>query len=99
MIKRLHSLDSTRPVTVGLNVEIARSAIPANPQPAAREKKSGEGMNLSALLTGGGLDSQKWNEMMHAMGINRNNPVLTPEMEAVLSEVVDPLDIAGYNYG
>lgn len=99
LIKAVKENDPTRAVTVGLNVEIAKSAHPAETPKKERSSQGGGGMNMSTMLTGGGLDSQKWNEMMHMMGISRNNPVLTPEMEEALSSVVDPLDIVGYNYG
>lgn len=96
IVDQFRRLDSSRATTVGLNAEIAQSAIPRKREADDRQRAGG---GLASLLTGGGMDSQKWNEMMLAMGKSRNQNKLTPEMEKELDKVLDLVDIAGYNYG
>lgn len=95
-IDLIHSMDSTRPVTCGVNLMILRRAAKGN-----GIYKDGE-MNIAAS----GEKEEKsqnaslaFNIMASFIGTGMNKGGNSKKVDTIASPFVDSLDIAGYNYG
>lgn len=92
MVEILHSLDSTRPVTGGMNLMIMSGAAKGNDL-----YKDGE----NPAENQGGLNSMNstmFNMMMSIVGPSMSKAANGKGVDKVCSPVLDALDIAGYNY-
>lgn len=94
----IHSLDSTRPVTCGLNLMILSRA------------SKGQGIYQDGeQKTGGGKQAEEdgkvknaslaFNIMASFVGSGMNKGGNSPKVDALATPMIDALDIAGYNYG
>ena len=93
IIDKLHVLDSTRPVTCGVNLMIlSRSA-------SGQGVYDGEGGGGSSFQTQG-MTSQAYNNLIAMVGASMTGKSLArPQVDTVTTPILDALDIAGYNYG
>lgn len=92
IVNYLHSVDSTRLVTCGINIMILYgSTIP-------REQIM-KNVAATAATLEGDMDSQNFNKMAAAAEILINRAVVSHAADSVVSETMDQLDVAGYNYG
>lgn len=98
-INLIHSMDSTRPVTCGVNLMILGRAAKGN-----GIYKDGE-MNTAASGQEGKKKEKSqnaslaFNIMASFIGTGMNKGGNSKKVDAVASPFVDSLDIAGYNYG
>lgn len=97
-IDLIHRLDSSRPVTCGVNLMILGRAAKGNgiyqdgeSNTAADGKKKKKEENQNASLA--------FNIMASFIGTGMNKGGNSKKVDAVASPFVDSLDIAGYNYG
>lgn len=96
MVELIHSMDTTRPVTCGLNLMIISRAAKGQgiykdgeQNTAASGKKQKEGGNASLAF----------NMMASFIGTGMNKGGNSPKVDALATPIIDALDIAGYNYG
>lgn len=89
LVEAMKALDSTRPVTAGINIMLLMMA----------------SMGIDLLSGGGGqqpdpatLSSTDFNEMIAQSGAQMAMAAATPQADQVSTPVFDLLDIAGYNY-
>ncbi len=82
LVSILHHLDSTRPVTAGINLVIL----------------AGSARGDSYHPEEGLMDSTKFNEIAAGVGSGMNHGADDAESDRITSPVLDALDIAGYNY-
>ncbi len=95
MVKYLHSLDATRPVTGGINLMILTNAVKSRkPTDEKKEEKPSENINQSS----GGMNSTLFNLLTSFLGSRVNKSANSPKADAATSPCLDTLDIAGYNY-
>lgn len=89
IVNRLHDLDSSRPVTAGINLLIAYIASQGQAKPSAsgRTKKNRK------------ISSERYNVMMASMGEAMMDGVRKEEVDSTTKAEFVTLDIAGYNYG
>lgn len=96
-IDLIHSMDSTRPVTCGVNLMILGRAAKGqgiyqdgemNTEAAGKKKKT-ETQNASLAF----------NIIASFVGTGMNKGGNSPKVDAVASPIIAALDIAGYNYG
>ncbi len=95
MVEYLHSLDSDRAVTAGLNLTIIANAA------KGEQLYDGEGgMNAgeSNATEMPKMDSAMFNQLAQQIGIGMNHAADSDEADAAVSPAVELLDIAGYNY-
>lgn len=96
-IELIHSLDTTRPVTCGLNLMIIGRA--AKGQGIYQD---GE-MNTEATSKKENADTQNaslmFNMIASFVGTGMNKGGNSPKVDALATPIIDALDIAGYNYG
>ena len=96
-IELIHSLDTTRPVTCGLNLMIIGRA--AKGQGIYQD---GE-MNTEATSKKENADTQNaslmFNMIAFFVGTGMNKGGNSPKVDALATPIIDALDIAGYNYG
>ena len=97
-IDLVHSLDSSRPVTCGVNLMILGRAAKGQGiykdgelTTVKEDKKPKKETNQNASLM--------FNIMASFVGSGMNNGGNSPKVDAIASPFVDSLDIAGYNYG
>ncbi len=93
MVTLLHSLDSTRPVTAGMNLMILSRSAKGN----AIYKEDG-GRDESSEKKAQGMNSTMFNIVASMVGTSMNMGANSKKADAVASPVLDALDIAGYNY-
>ncbi len=87
-----HAMDSTRPVTCGMNLSIITAAT--------------MGINIVNVSEDGAqkqeapplMDSTAFNEMAATIGDRMENNTASDMVDAAAAPVLDVLDIAGYNY-
>ena len=92
IIDELHRLDSSRPVTGGINLMILASA--------AAGKDIFAGDSPFEGMGGGEMNSTVYNLIVSMVGDGMSGPMLlAPGVDQVTSPILDALDIAGYNYG
>lgn len=96
MVALIHSMDTTRPVTCGLNLMIIGRAAKGQgiykdgeQNTAASGKKQKEGGNASLAF----------NIMASFIGTGMNKGGNSPKVDALATPIINALDIAGYNYG
>lgn len=107
IVALVHSLDNTRPVTCGVNLDIlsgaAKKAKEATAQGKDEQVAATENMQklIAALLTpiSGAKSSIEFNETNAQNGFKSNENLKTDEVDSLVSPFLDILDIAGYNYG
>ena len=95
MVEYLHSLDSDRAVTAGLNLTIIANAA------KGEQLYDGEGgMNAgeSNATEMPKMDSAMFNQLAQQIGIGMNHAADSDEADAAVTPAVELLDIAGYNY-
>lgn len=88
IVRQLHALDASRPVTAGINMAIIYM--------------NTLGISLSGAAAKQGekkMTSEQYNAMMANAGERLMKAVLNPKVDSVTSPVFAELDIAGYNYG
>lgn len=88
MVQRLHSLDSSRPVTAGINLPIIYLNTLGISLIDTFSKRSDQKMT-----------SEQYNAMIATSGEKLLKAVLDPKVDSTATPVLDVLDIAGYNYG
>ena len=94
MVDLFHSLDPTRPVTGGMNLMIIKNAARGN----AVYKEEG-GLSDSQSPDMSGMNSTMFNMIASATGSSMNKSANGKKADALVSPVLDLLDICGYNYG
>jgi hypothetical protein len=93
IVGQLHRLDPTRPVTAGVNLTILGSA--AMNRGKAKKGNANQAAMISALSN---MDSQKFNQMMAAIGSKMSEGTTSALIDSLTSPMLSELDIAGYNY-
>lgn len=107
IIDLVHSLDGTRPITCGVNLDILSSAAKKARDAAGAgkdvEAASAEDMQklISALLLpiDGKKSSIQFNEANAQNGFRSSEHLRSDEVDSLVSPFISLLDIAGYNYG
>ena len=94
MVNLFHALDPTRPVTGGMNLMIIKNAAKGN----AVYKEDG-GLSDSQSPDLSGMNSTMFNMIASATGSSMNQSANGKKADALVSPVLDLLDICGYNYG
>ena len=96
MVKLIHSMDSSRPVTCGLNLMIISRAAKGQ-----GIYKDGEQSNAASgkEKKEGGNASLAFNIMASFVGSGMNKGGNSPKVDAIVTPIINALDIAGYNYG
>lgn len=96
MVDLIHEMDATRPVTCGLNLMIINRAAKGQgiykdgeQNTAASGKKQKEGGNASLAF----------NIIASFIGTGMNKGANSSKADAVVTPIINTLDIAGYNYG
>ena len=92
LIAALHELDSTRPVTGGINLMILVQA--AKGKGIYKEDGSGTSTGSGTQVT----SSMLFNMMTAAVGSSMNKAANSAKADQVTTPILDALDIAGYNY-
>lgn len=99
-IDLIHSLDSTRPVTCGLNLMILSRAakgqgiyqnVDKNQEEIKKANKASDANPQNASLM--------FNIMVSFVGTGMNKGGNSPKVDALATPIINALDIAGYNYG
>lgn len=99
-IDLIHSLDSTRAVTCGLNLMIMSRAakgqgiyqdVDKNQEDIKKANKASDTNPQNASLM--------FNIMVSFVGTGMNKGGNSPKVDALATPIIDALDIAGYNYG
>lgn len=110
-IDLIHSMDSTRPVTCGVNLMILGRAAKGNGiyqdgemNTAAGGGKDNKGKGSKGKEKKKGKDGEQnaslaFNIMASFIGTGMNKGGNSKKVDAIASPFVDSLDIAGYNYG
>ncbi len=99
MIDRLHELDSSRPVTCGVNLSILSDAYKNTGGSERSESTVALLMEQLMKPMGPGVSSLQFNEA-NAQNNSAGNDALKTELtDSRVSPFLDMLDIAGYNYG
>ena len=96
-IELIHNLDSTRPVTCGLNLMVMSRAAKGQGIYQDGEQKQGKVEQKSDDKVKNG--SLAFNIMASFIGPGMNKGGNSPKVDAIASPIIDALDIAGYNYG
>lgn len=93
MVERLHTLDTSRPVTCGMNliIQMMNAAMGMN---MTRSDDSAGSATKQKKMT-----SEEYNAMAQSSGRRMMQGVLRPQIDSICSPGLDLLDIAGYNYG
>ena len=103
IIDNLHRLDSSRPVTGGMNLMIMSSSARGQniyAQQNAGSAQGGQQEERPSPFGSGPLTSTAYNAMVSSVGdMMSGDNLKTPFVDQVTSPVLDALDIAGYNYG
>ncbi|MCM1025398.1 MAG: DUF4982 domain-containing protein [Roseburia sp.] len=96
MVELIHGMDASRPVTCGLNLMIISRAAKGQgiykdgeQTAAASGKEQKEGGNASLAF----------NIMASFVGSGMNKGGNSPKVDAIVTPIINTLDIAGYNYG
>lgn len=94
MVDYIHSLDSSRPVTGGINLMIISRSAKGN----AIYKEDGGRDDEGKQDKMKGMNSTMFNVITSVVGTGMNKGANSRKADAVTSPVLDVLDIAGYNY-
>lgn len=99
-VELIHSLDSTRAVTCGLNLMIMDRAAKGNGIYQDIDKNQEE---IKKANKASNADPQNaslmFNIMVSFVGTGMNKGGNSPKVDALATPIIDALDIAGYNYG
>lgn len=95
MVSLLHSLDSTRAVTAGINLFIINNAKKGKGQYSEEKVEADAAPKQQAEKP---TSSTLFNMIATHVGPSMNKMSNSAEVDAVASPVLDALDIAGYNY-
>lgn len=99
-VELIHSLDSTRAVTCGLNLMIMDRAAKGNGIYQDIDKNQEEIKKANkASDTNPQNASLMFNIMVSFVGTGMNKGGNSPKVDALATPIIDALDIAGYNYG
>lgn len=96
-IELIHSLDSTRAVTCGLNLMIMSRA--AKGQGIYKDGEQNTGTKKQDKEENVQNASLLFNMMVSFVGTGMNKGGNSPKVDALATPIIDALDIAGYNYG
>ena len=94
IIREMHLMDPSRPVTAGINLLILYMS--------AKEKNGhpGQGVSAQSLFDNAGvMSSQQYNQLIMEIGDMTGKAILSEEAADATAPILDALDIAGYNYG
>ena len=94
MIGLFHILDSSRPVTAGMNLMIISRAAKGN----AVYTEDGEGGANADAEKMQGMNSLMFNMITNIIGSSMNKAANSKKADEITTPVLDALDIAGYNY-
>ena len=96
MVELIHGMDTSRPVTCGLNLMIISRAAKGQ-----GIYKDGEQNNAAAgkKQKEGGNASLAFNIIASFVGSGMNKGGNSPKVDAVVTPIINTMDIAGYNYG
>jgi len=92
LVEAFHSLDTTRPVTAGVNLFVISRSAKGNPI-----YKEGGGLNQEAKDMSK-MNSTMFNMMTSMVGTGMNKASNSEKVNALTKPCLDALDIAGYNY-
>ena len=107
MIKHVHGLDNSRPVTAGLNLMIVANAAKGqemyNEDGGINEDTAGEIGGESSegapqMPDMSQMNSTMFNQMAMMVGAGMNHSADSEEADKATTPILDALDIAGYNY-
>ncbi len=98
-IELIRSLDTTRPVTCGLNLMIIGRAAKGQGIYQDGEQKTGTKEQKGKKDDEVQNASLAFNIMASLIGGGMNKGGNSPKVDALASPIIDALDIAGYNYG
>ena len=100
MTELAHGLDSTRPVTCGVNLSILADAVEKQATVSAGNAIDDVAQRAAfmALLTKP-MTSEEFNLRAALFGNTADDSLLGDELDHAVSPFLDLLDIAGYNYG
>ena len=96
-IELIRSLDSTRPVTCGLNLMILSQA--AKGKGLYQDGEMDQSAQKKAAEQQSNSSSQSFNMIATYFGPLMNQAGNSKKVDALASPIIDALDIAGYNYG
>lgn len=96
MVELIHGMDSSRPVTCGLNLMIISRA--AKGQGIYKDGEQSNGAAGKKQKEGGNA-SLAFNIMASFVGSGMNKGGNSPKVDAIATPIINALDIAGYNYG
>ena len=98
-IDLIHSMDSTRPVTCGLNLMVMSRAAKGQGiyQDGEQKVNAPDQKNKKEEKVQNG--SLAFNIMATFIGSGMNKGGNSPKVDAIATPIIDALDIAGYNYG
>lgn len=96
-IELIRSMDSTRPVTCGLNLMILSQA--AKGQGLYKDGEMDQSAQKKANEQQTSGSSQSFNLIATYLGPLMNQAGNSKKVDALASPIIDALDIAGYNYG
>lgn len=93
LVARFHEVDSSRPVTCGMNlmIQMMNAIMGTN---ITRNEENGSQSTETQKLT-----SEEYNKMVAESSQRMAQAVLHPAVDQICSPGLDLLDIAGYNYG
>lgn len=96
-IDLIHTLDTTRPVTCGLNLMVMSRAAKGQGIYQDGEQKTGSvNQPKEEKVTNASL---AFNIMASFVGTSMNKGGNSPRVDALATPIINALDIAGYNYG
>ena len=95
---RLRDLDSTRPVTAGINLTLLLMAAMEHPIPGTNDSAAPENGDPGIPGMPQEMNSTAYNQMVSEMGNRMTMAAATEGADQISSPVLDLLDICGYNY-
>lgn len=94
MVEICHGLDASRPVTAGMNLMIIKNSA------KGKDTYSDDGgLDQSQNKDTSGMNSTMFNMMASMVGSGMNKGANGKKADAIVSPVLDKLDMCGYNYG
>lgn len=93
IVDAFHRLDPTRPTTIGLNLVLVLMAKQKVGMYAERTDENTEDAPMEEV------SSADYNKAVIENGKSMNAQSARPDVEALSAQVLDTVDIAGYNYG
>ena len=100
MVDLIHSMDTTRPVTCGLNLMILSRAAKGKGIYQDVDKNQEEIKKANKVSNADPQNSSlMFNIMVSFVGTGMNKGGNSPKVDAIATPIINTLDIAGYNYG